>query len=390
MRPAQYSTLLLAIIYLGFISLGLPDGTLGVAWPQAYRELNAPIGTAGVILVIGTLLAALSGFSSGRVLARIKIGPVVLVSCALTGSALLLIGRAHGLVGLFAAAIPLGLGAGAVDASLNAYVAKHYTGRHMNWLHACWGIGATCGPLIMSRAVRVENGWRHGYFTLGSMQLTLAAVFLATLWLWDRVPQRQVARHVEADEKGVPSLGANSWAGWLSAVIFAVYVAVETTAGLWVSSILALSRGFPKDTAGFCATAYYASIMGGRILVGLIVDRFGNRPLIAAGGALALVGALVFAKIGYTPTIAAAALIVTGLGFAPIYPCLMHEVPRRFAPSAVQTVIGRQSGAANLGGAFLPAAAGFLAEFSLEAVAWIILAGILGLMTAIHRLNRLT
>lgn len=390
MTAARYAKVLLLVIYLGFISLGLPDGTLGVAWPQAYRELHLPVGLAGVIMVVVTLLAACSGFSSGRVLKRLKIGVVVFVSCALTGSALLLIGHAQSLAWLFAGAIPLGVGAGAVDASLNGYVAHHYTGRHMNWLHACWGIGATCGPLVMARAVGSAGGWRSGYVVLGTLQLSLALLFLLTLSLWERVPERSTARHAEQLSAGLPTLGANTFAGILSAVIFALYVAVETTLGLWASTILVVSRGFPQETAGFCAAAYYGSITSGRILVGMVVDRFGNRRLIAAGGAVALLGVVLFAFFARSPVMAATALILIGLGFAPTYPCLMHEVPRRFAPEAVQIVIGRQSGAAYIGGALLPAAAGWVAEASLEAIAWTAIAGTLLLAGAIHRLNRIT
>lgn len=390
MSPSRYSQLLLVIIYLGFISLGLPDGTYGVAWPQAHRELHVPVGLAGVILVVVTLLAAVSGFSSGRVLARFKIGLVVFASCAITGSALLLVGHAQTLFWLILAVLPLGLGSGAVDASLNGYVARHYTGRHMNWLHACWGIGATCGPLTMARAVGSAGGWRNGYTLLGAAQLSLAVLFLFTLPLWNKVPERMATRSLEHTGAAQPTLGADSFSGWLSAVIFALYVAVESTMGLWASSILVLSRGFSQETAGFCAAAYYGSITTGRILVGIVVDRWGNRRLITFGAIIALVGALSFAVFGQSTIAAAAALIATGLGFAPIYPCLMHEVPRRFAPSAVQTVIGRQSGAAYVGGALLPAVAGGIAQISLEGVAWTVIAGILALFATIRRLNQLT
>ncbi len=382
--------LLLCIIYLGYISLGLPDGTLGVAWPQMYPALGVPIGVAGVIMVVGTLLAAVSGFSSGRVIARFHTGPVVFFSCLLTGSALLSVSFAQSFTWLLLAAIPLGLGGGAVDASLNGYVAKHYSGRQMNWLHACWGIGATSGPLVMSQALGTAAGWRGGYLLLGGAQLTLALLFLLTLRLWDRVPERTVALHADLGEGRVPITTANSFAGWLSPLIFALYVAVEATSGLWASSILVVSRGFDKEVAGLCVTAYYASITGGRILVGAVVDRWGNRALIWAGAGLAVVGALVFAFGAFSTPVAAGALVLLGLGFAPIYPCLMHEVPRRFAPEAVQVVIGRQSGAANLGGAFLPAAAGWIAQVSLEGVGWTIVAGIFVLMLALRKLDRIT
>ncbi|HEY0945883.1 MAG TPA: MFS transporter [Opitutaceae bacterium] len=390
MAPGRARLFLLVVIYLGFISLGLPDGTLGVAWPQAHVELRLPIGLAGTIMIVATLLAAASGFSSGRLVGRFNTGPVVLASCLLTGAALVLLSRAQTLASLLLAAVPLGLGAGAVDASLNGYVARHYTGRHMNWLHACWGIGATCGPLVMAEALTRAGGWRSGYLVLGGAQLTLALIFLLTLGLWGRVPERTVAAHAARVDGRTPVAAANSVAGWLSTVIFALYVAVEMTTGLWASSILVVSRGFSQETGGWCAAAYYGAITLGRILVGTVVDRWGNRRLIAVGGFAALAGALLFALGGHTTPVAAGALILMGLGFAPVYPCLMHEVPRRFAPEAVQVVIGRQSGAAGLGGAFLPAAAGWIAQVSLEAVAWAVIAGIVALSLSLRRLDRMT
>ncbi|MDO8544294.1 MAG: MFS transporter [Opitutaceae bacterium] len=383
------SRLLLLIIYLGFISLGLPDGTIGVAWPQMHATLALPIGLGGVVVLVATLLSATSGFASGRWIARFTTGPVVLVSCFLTGSALLIIARAQSFGWLIAAAAPLGLGAGAVDAGLNGYVARHYSGRHMNWLHACWGIGATTGPLVMARALSGGAGWRGGYLTLGLAQLSLALLFLATLRLWTAVPERRPAANAGNTTSTAPTTLANSPAGWLSAAIFAIYVAVETTAGVWAGSILIVARGISPETAGLCVACYYGSITAGRLAAGFVAHRCSNRTLVTLGTTLALLGALVFVATRSVP-FAAGALVLLGLGFAPVYPGLMHEVPRRFAPAAVQTVIGRQSGAACLGAASLPAAAGWLAEHSLESIGGIVVAGVLLLAAAIHRLNRIT
>lgn len=386
MRPAS---VLLLIIYLGFISLGLPDGTTGVAWPQIHVALDLPIGLGGTIVLTATLLSAVAGFTSGRWIARFTTGPVVIASCFLTSTALLIISQAQGFLWLLLAAGPLGLGAGAVDAGLNGYVARHYTARHMNWLHACWGIGATAGPLVMAHALSHGGGWRGGYLTLGVAQLVLAVVFLATLRLWERVPERALT-HPAADAPAVPpTTPANSPAGWLSAAIFALYAGVELTAGLWAGSILIVARGIPPDTAGLSVAGYYGAITAGRLAVGLVAERWSNRTLVAAGAALALLGAIGFAVPG-SAALAAAALVCLGLGFAPVYPGLMHEVPRRFAPDAVQTVIGRQSGAACLGAASLPAATGWLAEHALEGITGVVIAGVLLLAVTVHRLNRLT
>ena len=212
---------------------------------------------------------------------------------------------------------------------------------------------------------------------------------MLTLGLWTAVPERTIPSTTETQAAGFPAAIANSPAGWLSAGIFALYVAVEMTTGLWAGSILVLSRGFTVETAGFCVAAHYGAITCGRIAVGFVVDRWGNRRLIAIGALLAIVGAGLFGFAHATST-AALSLIVLGLGFAPIYPGLMHEVPRRFAPAAVQTVIGRQSGAAALGAASMPATAGWIGEYSLEGIGWLIIAGTIGLMLTIRQLDRLT
>jgi MFS family permease len=389
-RSSRALFLLLPVIYLGYISLGLPDGTFGVAWPRMHGDLSLPLGLGGTLALVGTLFSAVSSFSSGRIIARFHTGPVVMVSCLLTGSGLMLLSHAQGVWWLWLSAVPLGFGAGAVDTGLNGYVARHYSGRHMNWLHACWGIGATCGPIIMTAMIGGSGGWRGGFFVIASVQLALAVVFLLTLRLWDAAPTRSFATSHGAQDVALPSTPANSEAGWLSAVIFALYVAVEGTAGIWAGSILVVARGIPQGDAGACVAAYYGSITTGRVLVGFIVDRLGSRRVIGIGLVIALAGAALFTEATSTPT-AAAALVLLGLGFAPVYPCLMHEVPRRFAAHAAMTVIARQSGASYFGAALLPAAAGWLAEeVSLNAVTWAIAVGVVLLAIAIKRLDRIT
>ena len=383
--------LLLPIIYMGYVSLGLPDGTLGVAWPRMHLDLDQPLKAAGWIMVVGTLLSAVSSFSSGPILRRFSTGPVVLVSCLLTGGAILLISQAPRFAWLIVAAVPLGLGAGAVDAALNGYVARHYTGRHMNWLHACWGIGATSGPLIITQFLATRHGWRGGYLLIGTLQLGLATIFALTLRLWTEGPAAPRSTEATDSTTGTARLHvANSEAGWLSALIFMLYVAVEGSAGLWATSILVVGRGIPQSEAGVCASLFYAAITGGRIATGFVVDRWGNRRLVTGGALLALVGVLLFSQAGSAP-FAAAALVLTGVGMAPIFPGLMHEVPRRFQADSVFTIIGRQSGAACIGAAIFPAAAGWLGEaVSLDAVVWAIALGVVLLVVGIRRLDRIS
>lgn len=379
---------LLGVIYLGYISLGLPDGTLGVAWPEMYPELKLPIGLAGATTTMATLLSGLSGFANGWVIRHFRTGPTMLASAILTSSGLFALSRVGGAVGLFLVMIPLGIGAGAVDAGLNGYVARHYHGRHMNWLHACWGIGATSGPLIIGAALAAGHGWRGGYVLLASMQASLALLFLLTLGLWSAVPERTEAAHA-ADGGKPPTLGADSAEGWSSAAIFALYVAVEAITGVWAGSVMVVGRGIDATTTATCVAGFFGAITAGRIAAGLAVERLGNRRLVWMGGALALVGLTAFIWAGSAGA-AATALIITGLGLAPIYPCLMHEVPRRFAPEAVQTVIGRQSGAGALGAATFPALAGWVAQHQLGMVPWLAVAAHFALFACIWRLDRRT
>ncbi len=382
---------LLPLIYAGYISLGLPDGTLGVAWPRIHVDLAQPLKAAGWIMLVGTLLSAVSSFSSGPILRRFTTGPVVLASCLLTGSALVLISQAPRFAWLIAAAVPLGLGAGAVDAALTGYVARHYTGRHMNWLHACWGIGATAGPLIITQFLATNHGWRGGYLLIGAVQLGLATVFALTLRLWTEgpaAPRATAATGATPDSNRLHA--AHSRAGWLSALLFMLYVAAEGSTGLWAASILVVGRGIPQAEAGVCASLFYAAITGGRIATGFVVDRWGNRRLVTGGALLALVGILLFSQADSAP-FAAVALILTGVGMAPIFPGLMHEVPRRFQPDAVFTIIGRQSGAACIGAAIFPAAAGWLGDaVSLDAVVWAIALGLVLMTAGIRRLDQIS
>lgn len=389
MDPRRRAFLLLLVIYLGYISLGLPDGTLGVTWPEMYPELRLPLGLAGTIITLGTVLTGIAAFSSGWIVGRFGTGPVVIVSGGLTATGMLLLSQAQGALWLYAAAVPLGLGAGAVDAALNGYVARHYRGRHMNWLHACWGIGATSGPLLIGWAIAGGHGWRGGYAVLGCIQFSLAGLFLLTLRLWSAVPELAPEKGHDGTVRQTPTLSANSFAGWLSPTIFALYVAVEMTIGLWAGTVLVVRRGFSPENAALCIAAFYGALTGGRILGGFVVERWGNRRMVNGGALIAAAGLTVFGFSANLP-LAAAALVLTGTGLAPIYPGLMQEVPKRFAPHAVQTMIGRQSGGASFGAALLPALAGLVAQHSLTAVPWLVLGVLLAMVACIRHLNRIT
>ncbi|WP_404421452.1 MFS transporter [Nibricoccus sp. IMCC34717] len=382
--------LLLIVIYLAFVSLGLPDGTFGVAWPLMHQQIGALLELAGVVMTVGTLLTALAGFSSGWVLARYTENAVLTVSCAATSLGLLGLAGVHAPWFLFVAILPLGLGAGAVDAGLNGYVAKHYTSRHMNWLHACWGIGATGGPMILAQVLAFGGTWRNAFVLIAALQASMALVFLLTRRLWLTAPVISAnAVPLAADAKPTKLADARSLAGWLAPLVFFFYVGVEYVIGLWTSSLLVVGRGASSTGAAAVVACYFGAITVGRILVGVIADKVGNPRLVRWGCLISFVGVVGFALSNSLVT-AAAALIVAGLGLSPIYPCLMHEVRHRFHPDAIQTVIGRQSGGASLGAATMPALAGGLATISLEAIPWFAAAIGIALAVTNWRLEKAT
>jgi fucose permease len=388
------SLLVLAITYLAFISLGLPDSVLGVAWPTMRETLKLPLETLGILTLVGTVLSASSSFLSGNLTKRFSTGPIILVSILLTSSALLIISNAPSFVFILLAAIPLGIGAGSVDSGLNAYVAKHYSARHMNWLHSFWGGGATLGPLVMTAALGIGVGWRGGYLWICLAQAAIAVLLLVTLPLWKR-NERRVEAGSDAHEVPRGTWAAGSAAGWISVLLYVLYAAAEMGAGLWANSVLIESRGLDAPTAGLYVACYFGAIMAGRMIMGFLVPRWGNRRSVNRGLLLALVGAGLFflpAVPGINlPLLSLVGLVLMGLGFAPIYPCLMHETPQRFNAEATPVVIGRQVGAAYVGGALFPGLIGLaMANIHHEVLTPILVVVLIamGLLTA--RLNKLT
>jgi fucose permease len=381
--------LLLATVYLAFISLGLPDSVLGVAWPGMRASLGQDLASAGLITLVLTVGSALSSFVGGRVLARWGTGPVVTVSGLLTGLALLGFALSPSFGLLLLLAVPLGLGAGAVDARLNQFVAAHYSARHMNWLHGCWGVGATLGPLIMASALTSAKGWRQGYLWIGGLQLGLVLLFLLVLPLWQR-HQAQAAESA-AVSPTTPKGPAPTLALWLAPALYLAYAAVEISIGLWAGSLLVDGRGLDAKTAALWVSCFFGAIMLGRFATGLLTLRLGNRQLVRLGIAVASVGAALFSSNALPAPLSLAGLVLLGLGCAPIYPCLMHETARRFEPVTAAKVISRQVGFAYVGAAIVPAALGYLATAAgLGAIMPAVLAALLLLLLMSEALNRIT
>lgn len=354
------TSVLLVIIYLAFISMGLPDALLGVAWPLIRQEWVMGLDAAGAISIVITVGTISSSLLSGRLIKRYGEGVITLVSGLLTGGALLGYAFAPSYIWFIILALPLGFGAGSVDTALNYYVSQHFKAHHMNWLHAFWGVGATIGPVLMGSIIGVSGSWRQGYQTVALIQLVLAATILLSLPLWKKHGALTAGTVTDVDQdmpreadnqKPLPILKAKGVVYAL--LIFMVYCAGEYGMGLWGASYLVQMWGFSLEIAARGVAFYYGGITIGRVLSGVISFKLSNNQLIFGGLTLALVGALGL-FVTFNPIMALMAFILVGLGFAPIFPSMMHETPTRFGKEAAQSIIGYQMAAANFGVAVFP------------------------------------
>ena len=372
--------LLLTIIYLSFISLGLPDGLLGAAWPTIYPELSVPVSYAGILFAIISGGTVVSSLLSDRLTFRLGTGRVTAISVCMTAAALFGFASSDSYWMLCLWAIPYGLGAGSVDASLNNYVALHYTSRHMSWLHCMWGVGATVGPYIMGAVLSGGGHWSGGYRTVGFIQLALTAVLLLSLSLWKGRPQAEeggAARPLPL-KKVIAIPGAKQ-----IMVTFFCYCALEQSTALWASSYLALYKGVPADTAAFFASMFFIGITAGRALNGFLTMKFTDTQLIRMGQGVILTGiCAMLLPLGQGASIAG--LILIGLGCAPIYPCVIHSTPAHFGAGHSQALIGVQMASAYIGNCLMPPLFGLIANHIHVALLPVYLLLILGLMVWMH------
>lgn len=374
-------TLLLLVIYAAFISLGLPDALLGVAWPVMQDDYGVPISFAGLVSMVISVNTIISSVLSGRVLKRFGTGRVTFVSVLMTATALLGISFAPSFIWLVFLAIPLGLGAGSVDAGLNDYVAKNYEARHMNWLHCFWGIGAMSGPIIISQLVSQGESWRNGYLIVAILQFTLVAVLFMTLPVWDRIAglKRKPASDLNVTPSGVapaqtqqasPSLArvARSIFSPLQIegvkpvlIVFLFYCGVEWTMGLWGSSFLIRVKGIEVATAASWVSLYYGSITFGRFISGFVTLHMSNKMLIRTGEITILIGGL-FLLLPLPDIFSLLSFVLIGLGCAPIFPSMLHETPARFGDEDAQNIMGFQMAVAYMGTSLLPPLFGAIAS----------------------------
>ncbi len=361
--------LLLAVIYLAFISLGLPDSLLGAGWPVMQSQLDVPVSFAGILTMIIALGTVVSSLFSDTLTRKFGAGKVTAVSVLMTALALLGFSFSSEFWMLVLWAIPYGLGAGAVDAALNNYVALHYAARHMSWLHCFWGIGASISPYIMSFALSGGYGWHSGYQIVGILQLILTVLLFVTLPLWKKVRPPKKQAEIQAAKENPPDsqekhsslLTTLKTAGVIPMLIaFCSYSAVEQTSMLWASSYLVQQRGIAAETAAGFASLFFLGITLGRLLSGFVSEKLGDKRLIRIGIVLILIGI----GLCFLPWEGAAlsGLAVIGLGCAPVYPSIIHATPFNFGANRSQAVIGVEMAGAYIGTTFLPPLFGWLAS----------------------------
>lgn len=351
------STALLVMIYLSFISLGLPDSMLGSAWPAMNVSLNAPLWGAGLVQMLISFCTIISSLNSAKLIRRFGTGKLTAISVATTALALLGFSLAKNYAFLLLMAVPLGLGAGAVDAGLNNYVALHCEAKHMSWLHCFWGVGTIIGPMILSAVLRVGGSWATGYRAVGLIQCAVSALLFATLGMWKRGNIQQEEHSAKAlsvwEVLSLPGAKAGM-------VTFLCYCAVESTLGLWGATYISQVRGVDEATAASFGAMFYIGITVGRAISGFMAMKLLPKQMVRVGQALLALGCICM-MIPAGSTLSGIGLVVCGLGCAPIYPNIIQDTPVNYGTENSQAAIGVQMAFAYVGSTFLPSIFGALA-----------------------------
>lgn len=378
--------ILLVIIYLSFISLGLPDSLLGSAWPVMYPRLQVPVSYAGIISMIIAAGTIVSSLQSDRLTRRLGTGKVTLVSVATTALALFGFSVSGSFAALCLWAVPYGLGAGSVDASLNNYVALHYKSRHMSWLHCMWGVGASVGPYIMGYIMTGGGTWNGGYRSIAVIQTVLTVILFFSLPLWKGRPVISGESGEEAAAKELSLKEVLRILGVKEILIcFFCYCALEQTTGLWASSYLTLYKGVPAETAAKYAGLFFIGITVGRAVSGFITIRLNDVQMIRLGQCMIGCGIMIM-LLPVGETISLIGFIVVGLGCAPIYPCVIHSTPEHFGADKSQAIIGIQMASAYVGSCLMPPIFGLIANHIAVSLLPFYLLAILVLMVLMHEM----
>lgn len=356
------ATLFLILIYMTFISLGLPDSLLGTAWPLISPEFGVPVSAVGAVSITINVGTIVSSLLSVRLLTRFGTGKVTAVSVMMTALGLTGFAFSHSLWFLVICAVPLGLGAGAIDSGLNEYVAEHYKAYHMSWLHSFWGLGALLGPMIMSFTLRNDD-WRGAYLTVAGIQWGIVILLFVSLPLWKKQEgERKVPQETKASVQNKSLFYPLRIKGiWGALIAFFCYCAVEYSFNLWGSSFLTAVKGLDPSTAASWVSAYYMGITFGRLASGFVMIRVGSKQLIRLGQVLLLCGAgLMLLPLPRFFTLLG--IVLAGIGCAPVFPCMLHETPNRFGIEDAQQVMGFQMGFSYFGGTVIPPLFGMLAK----------------------------
>lgn len=376
--------LLIVIIYLAFISLGLPDAVFGGSWPTMYQEFGVPVSYAGIVTTIISLGTIISSLQSDRLTFKLGTGKVTVVSVAMTAVALVGFSMSHSFLALCLWAVPYGLGAGGVDASLNNYVALHYSSRVMSWLHCMWGLGAMTGPYVLGFVLTGGGVWNTGYRVIAILQFVLTAILICSLPLWKK---RETVIDESGEEVTAKALSMKEILSISGAkeimVAFFCYCALEQTAGLWASSYMVLHKGVSAETAATYASMFYIGITVGRFFSGFLTAKFNDKQMIRLGMGILLAGVLIV-FLPMSEYVALAGFILIGIGCAPIYPCVIHSTPDIFGADKSQAIIGVQMASAYMGTLLMPPLFGLIANHISVALLPGYLLGILVLMVVMY------
>jgi fucose permease len=363
---APIRTSLLVLAYFAFISLGLPDGLLGVAWPSMSDDFAIPRESIGLLLIAGTAGYLTSSVAAGFTMSRLGVGWLLAGSTALASLALFLYGGSPVFAVVVVAALLAGFGGGAIDSGLNAYAAAAFGPRHMNWLHAFFGLGVALGPLIMTAAISAGPSWRLGYVVVAAGQAALALAFALTARRW-------VARSVPDPDAPAPAPVRSREtlllpAVWVGVLAFAAYVAVEVGAGLFAYQLLTESRGVSDAVAGVCVSLYWGALFVGRVVQGFVAERLGPSRVLV-GSLVGMAAGAVLVAVRGPAWVAVVGLVVIGFAAAPVFPLMTLTTAERVGVAHADRAIGLQVGGAGLGGALIPAGIGvLLGAFGVEAL----------------------
>jgi len=346
----------LALIYMAFISLGLPDSLLGSAWPTMFSSFGVSVGNAGYISILVTAGTIVSSLFSHRVINIFGTGKVTVASVAMTAAALLGFSLSPSFVWLLVFAVPLGLGAGAVDSGLNEFVAEHYAAKHMNWLHCFWGIGAMLGPILMSLLLQHGNSWRRGFLCISVIQFVLVALLLLSLPMWRKFEKKRRADQTgplpTSFNRGLSNL-LHTKGAVLAMLTFFLYSSIESTMMLWGASFLVEAKNLSPERAAGWLSLFFLGITAGRAISGFVSMRLSNKALIQLGSGCMLVG-LVLLLLPLAPVFSMLAFMIIGLGLAPIFPSMLHQTPVLFGRADAQAMMGTQMAFAYTGATLMP------------------------------------